>query len=132
MKQLFGVDTSYYSIDDNGCWNWLRSKSKKGYGRIWFNKKLRAAHRVTYEIKYGDIPKGLQIDHLCRNRACINPDHMEAVTPLENVRRGNRAKLSLEKAAEMRKSSLSKRELMVKYGISKPTVDRVIHNHTWI
>lgn len=73
-----------------GCWKWLGStETTKGYGVIWFgNKKTLFAHRVSYEIHVGKIPEGLQIDHLCRNRSCVNPKHMEVVTLKENVLRG--------------------------------------------
>ena len=70
---------------EDGCWNWLGYKSKTGYGRcgrVW-------AHRRAYELLIGAIPAGLEIDHLCRNRGCVNPGHMEVVTHQENQRRGN-------------------------------------------
>lgn len=73
---------------DSGCWKWTSEISHKGYGRVWWNRRLLFAHRVAYEIENGPIPDGLCVDHLCRNRACVRPDHMELVTPKENVRRG--------------------------------------------
>ena len=67
----------------NGCWDWIGAKNAKGYG----NFRSRSAHVVAYELVKGAIPTGLQIDHLCRNKSCINPDHLEAVTGQENTRR---------------------------------------------
>ena len=61
--------------------------TRTGYGRIRIDGKTHNAHRVSFEIFKGKIPDGLQIDHLCRVRHCINPDHLEAVTQQENIRR---------------------------------------------
>lgn len=82
------------SPQPGGCWHWTGFLDKAGYGRIRSEGgrmgESLLAHRVTYELKYGDIPKGLELDHLCRNRRCVNPDHLEAVTHQENVARGAR------------------------------------------
>jgi hypothetical protein len=76
----------------DGCWLWTAQIGSNGYGR--FSSRSdgpRLAHRVAYELVIGEIPAGLVIDHLCRNRACVNPHHMEPVTIGENVRRGEPA-----------------------------------------
>lgn len=72
----------------NFCWNWTGSKCK-GYGQLRINKRNVYAHRFIYEAMLGRIPDGYQIDHLCRNSACVNVTHLEPVTKDENNRRGN-------------------------------------------
>jgi hypothetical protein len=76
------------SVDDNGCWVWQKYITYKGYGHFRLNGKKEQAHRGSYMIFVGEIPSDLQLDHLCRVRACVNPDHLEAVTARENARRG--------------------------------------------
>ena len=71
-------------VDSAGCWIWLFRCDPDGYGR----SSGRKAHRLSYLFFRGPIPVGLQLDHLCRVRSCCNPEHLEAVTPGENVRRG--------------------------------------------
>lgn len=61
---------------------------KNGYGQIRLDNKTFLVHRVAYVMYHGLIPKGLELDHLCRNRKCYNPEHLEAVSHKENVRRG--------------------------------------------
>lgn len=70
-----------------GCWLWMGRREKKGYGSLHSNGTSYKAHRVSYELVKGPIPAGLEIDHLCRVRCCVNPDHLEAVTHRENIRR---------------------------------------------
>ncbi len=70
------------------CWFWHGTMSN-GYGQFFWRGKRIGAHRLSYEHAQISIPKGLQIDHLCRVPRCVNPEHLEAVTSAENTRRGN-------------------------------------------
>lgn len=76
-----------YSISDNGCWMYTKGIDALGYGVFYYQQIGYKAHRVSYEFHKGKIPKGLVLDHTCRNRACINPDHLDPVTQSENARR---------------------------------------------
>jgi hypothetical protein len=78
---------------ETGCWNWTGSINQ-GYGRIRTQGKTVNAYRLIYEMQKGTVPEGLELDHLCRNRACVNPDHLEPVTHAENMRRAGRRVLT--------------------------------------
>ena len=89
-------------VTESGCWIWMGQIGPTGYGRVmvknpgitekagWVNGY---AHRVMYEALRGPIPEGLQLDHLCRVRCCVNPAHLEPVTQQENIRRGDLGKI---------------------------------------
>lgn len=82
-----------YVVEENGCHTWTGSLDKNGYGKVGVKGEtrmvMRMAHRVRYEREVGPIPNGMQLDHLCRNKSCCNPAHLEAVTQRENLLRGN-------------------------------------------
>lgn len=77
-----------------GCWEWTGQKGPNGYGKIGVGQRSKGekrtiyTHRLAFESVRGQIPEGMDLDHLCRNRGCCNPDHLEPVTRRENTRRG--------------------------------------------
>lgn len=79
---------SKYEIDGSGCFVWQAGVSTQGYGKFKVGGKTALAHRWNYQRVKGEIPKGMVLDHLCRNRRCVNPEHLEVVDTRENVLRG--------------------------------------------
>lgn len=77
----------FIRVDTSGCWLWTGCTDGTGYAQMTIDYKSLKAHRVAYEAYVGPIPEGLQLDHLCRVRHCVNPEHLEPVTALENMRR---------------------------------------------
>lgn len=126
-----------WSVSENGCWLWTGPKSRKGYGVAWDQQaaKNRAAHRVMYERHKGGIPDGLQVDHTCRRRNCVNPDHLTLVTNAENQQRGAKAKVTADDVREMRRlyasGKITQERLARRYGIHEETVRGILHRRTW-
>lgn len=90
MSLLDRFEGKYIPEPNSGCWLWTASLNTYGYGQIYVRDLGRHdhAHRVSWELFKGEIPVGMDIDHLCRVRSCVNPDHMQPVSPRENIMRG--------------------------------------------
>ena len=79
---------AHIQLSSWGCWQWIRYRDPAGYGRLRYGGDLVYAHRLSYELFVAPIPQGLTIDHRCRNRGCVNPEHLDVVSVKENILRG--------------------------------------------
>ena len=70
---------------ESGCWQWTKCLDNQGYGRILIDHKNQKAYRAMWQFMRGTIPRGLYVDHICRNRGCVNPEHLRLVTPKQNA-----------------------------------------------
>jgi len=76
-------------VVENRCWVWRGAKTSSGYGSVAHRGRIWSSHRLAYTLLAGDVPEGLQLDHLCRNKLCCNPAHLEPVTAKQNRNRGH-------------------------------------------
>lgn len=122
--------TPDYEVDGiTGCWNWLKWVNPGGYGKIRVGARTWRAHRLYYERARGPIPEGLVLDHLCQNKRCINPDHLEAVTETENRRR--RSHVTLDQVREVRRLGLGSAEAGRRLGITQSSGSSIVRGATW-
>ena len=86
------MDHIYAQLEQaDECWEWTGSRGPAGHGQVWHDGTNQTVYRVIWEDMVGPIPEGLELDHLCRNPPCCNPDHLEPVTHAENMRRGSQS-----------------------------------------
>lgn len=128
-----------YTIEDRGylsaCWAWQGSRDADGYGLTSANGQRARAHRLYYIERCGDIPDGLELDHLCRQPDCVNPDHLEAVTHAENMRRGKNTKLTADDVRFIRSlpelQRGQRKELAQRFGVHPETITNVRTRKKW-
>lgn len=124
-----------FVIDENGCWIWQWSINPFGYGIIPYKVSgSRFAHRAFYLIHKGPIPKNLQIDHLCGVRRCVNPFHLEAVTPAQNIQRGKHTIFDPQDIVEIKamfRSGRSNREIADSFGVGYMAIWYITSGNTW-
>jgi hypothetical protein len=87
-KSLLDRFNGKYIVIPNGCWIWTDALNDNGYGRISVKLKSISAHIISYNLFVGEVPKGLELDHTCKQTNCVNWRHLEPVTHAENMKRG--------------------------------------------
>lgn len=124
-----------YAVDqDSGCWNWLGAIGAYGRaGAVRRDGRTVRPYTFMYERAKGPVPKGLVLDHLCRNPNCVNPDHLEAVTVAVNTRRGRATKLTAEEVLLIRRLGrvVTHKMLSERFGVSQPQISRLINGRSW-
>lgn len=137
-----------WTVADNGCWVWNSSCWGSGRPRTKYKGQWRSAYREVYAALVGPIPNGLTIDHLCHNKLCVNPAHLEPVTASANIKRWHRliketggdfyerirlsnAKLKPEDAINISKSTDTTVALAERYGVSRAAIYNIRHGLRW-
>jgi len=136
-------------VPESGCWIWLGSTDRKGYGRICINYKDYAAHRLSYQIYKGDIPSEMSVLHDCDTPSCVNPSHLHLGTQRDNLRemterkrrsigcknqqgvKNGRSKLTDELILEIRSDERRQIDIAKDYGITQASVSSIKRLETW-
>lgn len=126
------------------CWLWNGAVATDGYGKMNLHYKYASAHRVSYIHHHGTIPEGLIIRHRCRNRHCVNPDHLETGTRVDNMadklrdgtdnrgEKNHKAKLTAEQVLKIRNRANEVQErLAEEFGVSSQSIGNILSQRTW-
>ena len=111
---------------ETGCWEWQRGQDGRGYGVMYLDGVRWKAHRLYFTLAYGHYPDGLEIHHACRNRGCVNPGHLQALTPT-----AHRTDMTPAIARTIRESKARGVDIAARYGISKQIVCDIRKGRRW-
>lgn len=153
LKSCYQMDIkerlfSFINMNSNGCWDWIGAKNKKGYGCLSYKNKTTIAHRLSYLLFIGEIPKDLHVLHRCDNPKCINPNHLFLGTDLDNsndkISKGRfvcsygkdngNSKLTDEQVVDIKikiKKGLSFASISRTYEVSETTIAYIAKNKSW-
>lgn len=121
---------------EDACWEWIGKKLRGGYGCKQFGGRTVLAHRWVFQLFHGWLPQHAVLNHLCRNRCCVNPKHLEVTTTAGNVRHGRGTKLTAAQAAEIKMALLTvkwgERILIAeRYGVSVGLITDIKYGRAW-
>ena len=149
MTELLAELLKHIIRNAGGCWSWTGPKSWNGYGRLYWNNKMRRAHRLMWEAVNGDIPNGMWVLHHCDNPQCTNPDHLFLGTPKDNAvdrnnkgrhsdRRGEKhhmRKLSAKDVCKIRKMYAlredTQKNIGRQFGVGQQQVSLIVNGIRW-
>jgi hypothetical protein len=130
-RRMTPVD--YVPNPETGCWEWSGYKDPQGYCRMMYKGKKALVHRAYWEMHRGPIPEGMTIDHICRVRHCVNPDHLRVVTLAVNSQETNRRRLSDEDIRRIRSlwPAMNQSEIARLYDTVPSHISRIVRRETW-
>lgn len=116
------------------CWIWPYSINRDGYGNLGRNGKVVNAYKYIYEMLIRKVPANCELDHICKNRLCVNPTHLEPVSHAENCRRGNQTKLTKENVKEIRRLSakMTHQDIAKKFNVSRQSIGLILSGKRWV
>lgn len=129
-----------FTIDGIGCWLWTNSVDTHGYGHLFYDGKLRLAHRLMWELTHGPIPKLMHVLHRCDIPRCINPDHLFLGTASQNMKdmhnKGRHSirqgcKLNMELANSIRDMPGKHSDIAKRFGVTRPLISAIKRNEIW-
>ena len=125
-----------FTVDEaTGCWNWNRCKDGCGYGLTTLNHRHMRAHIAYYIRRFGPVPNGYELHHVCVNPGCVNPDHLQLITHAEHMHLSPRTKLTVDQVRDIRRlyaqGDVSQSTLAEQFGVSAPTISAIITRRNW-